>query len=90
MDVDDLDARQVKARAFRILGYAQINPTWRGFYLTAAGYLDGSLGELLDVAHQLAGPVRNSPDVLGQLPSRRDRRPAPGAAWRPSGSSSSS
>ena len=69
VDVDDHDARKLKARAFRVLGYAQINPTWRGFYLTAAGYLDGSLGELLDGAHQLAGAVRNSPDVLGQLPA---------------------
>ncbi len=68
VDVDDRQARLVKARAFRRLGYAQINPTWRGFYLTAAGYLDGSLGELLDTLHQLTGTVRNSPDVLAQLP----------------------
>jgi len=67
MDLDDVDARQIKARAFRILGYAQINPTWRGFYLTAAGYLDGSLRDLLDVAHQLVGANRNSPEVLGRL-----------------------
>jgi alkyl sulfatase BDS1-like metallo-beta-lactamase superfamily hydrolase len=69
VDTEDRDARLIKARAFRILGFAQINPTWRGFYLTAAGYLDGSLGELLDTAHQLAGAVRYSPDSLGQLPA---------------------
>ena len=69
VDVDDREARLVKARAFRQQGYAQINPTWRGFYLTAAGYLDGTLGDLLDTLHQLTGAVRNSPDVLAQLPA---------------------
>ncbi len=69
VDPDDLDARRVKARAFRMLGYAQINPTWRGFYLTAAGYLDGSLGDLLDRVTGLTWAVRNSPAVLGQLPA---------------------
>jgi alkyl sulfatase BDS1-like metallo-beta-lactamase superfamily hydrolase len=69
IDPDDLEARRTKARAFRILGYAQINPTWRGFYLTAAGYLDGSLREVLDVSQQLVTANRNSPDVLAQLPT---------------------
>ena len=69
MDVDDHDARLVKARAFRELGYAQINPTWRGFYLTAAGYLDGTLVELLDALTSLTGSVRNSADVLARLPA---------------------
>jgi alkyl sulfatase BDS1-like metallo-beta-lactamase superfamily hydrolase len=69
VDHDDHDARRIKARAFRMLGFAQINPTWRGFYLTAAGYLDGSLGDLLDTVTQLTGAMRNSPDVLAQLPA---------------------
>jgi alkyl sulfatase BDS1-like metallo-beta-lactamase superfamily hydrolase len=68
VDVEDGEARLVKARAFRQLGYAQINPTWRGFYLTAAGYLDGTLVELLDTLQQLTGSVRNSSDVLARLP----------------------
>ncbi len=69
VDVDDREARLVKARAFRRQGYAQINPTWRGFYLTGAGYLDGTLGDLLDTLHQLTGSARNSPEVLAQLPA---------------------
>jgi alkyl sulfatase BDS1-like metallo-beta-lactamase superfamily hydrolase len=70
IDPDDRGARSRKATAFRRLGYAQINPTWRGFYLTAAGYLDGTLAEVLDGAHELAGAYRNSGDLLGELPAR--------------------
>ncbi len=69
VDVDDADARALKAAAFRVLGYAQVNPTWRGFYLTAAGYLDGTLTERLDLMHAVAGMMRNSPEALGQLPA---------------------
>jgi alkyl sulfatase BDS1-like metallo-beta-lactamase superfamily hydrolase len=69
VDVDDTGARRLKAAAFRVLGYAQINPTWRGFYLTSAGYLDGTLTERLDLMHGLAGMARNSPDVLADLPA---------------------
>ncbi len=68
IDAHDQEARLVKARAFRRQGYAQINPTWRGFYLTAAGYLEGTLVDLLDSLHGLVGVVRNSPDTLGGLP----------------------
>ncbi len=70
VDADDTEARLIKAAAFRRLGYAQINPTWRGFYLTGAGYLDGSLGEQLDVLTDLTGLVRNSAATLSQLPAR--------------------
>jgi alkyl sulfatase BDS1-like metallo-beta-lactamase superfamily hydrolase len=43
VDNNDRDARLVKAAAFRQLGYATVNANWRGFYLTLAHALDGSL-----------------------------------------------
>ncbi len=43
VDHDDRDARLLKAAAFRKLGYATVNANWRGFYLTLARALDGSL-----------------------------------------------
>lgn len=43
VDHDDWDARQLKAAAFRKLGYAELNTTWRSWFLTAAMELDGSL-----------------------------------------------
>ena len=38
---DDSDARALKARALRQIGYATLNTNWRGFYLTAARELEG-------------------------------------------------
>jgi alkyl sulfatase BDS1-like metallo-beta-lactamase superfamily hydrolase len=38
-----MDARHLKAAAFRKLGYAELNTTWRSWYLTSAMELDGSL-----------------------------------------------
>ena len=67
MDRDDQDARDIKAQAFRSLGYDQINITWRNWYLTAARELDGSLD--LDQFHQLAGQQFAAPDVLAALPA---------------------
>ncbi len=55
IDVDDSEARRLKAAAFRHLGYAQINPTWRGFYLTGALYLDGTITDALDQTFQFMG-----------------------------------
>jgi len=69
VDVDDTDARLLKAAAFRHLGYAQINPTWRGFYLTGASYLDGTLTEGLDAAFRFLGAQRGTPEVAGGLPA---------------------
>jgi alkyl sulfatase BDS1-like metallo-beta-lactamase superfamily hydrolase len=43
IDRDDMDARLLKAAAFRKLGYAELNTTWRSWYLTSAMELDGSL-----------------------------------------------
>jgi len=43
IDANDLDARRLKAAVFRQLGYATINSTWRGLYLTAANVLEKKL-----------------------------------------------
>jgi alkyl sulfatase BDS1-like metallo-beta-lactamase superfamily hydrolase len=40
IDRGDMDARRVKASAFRRLGYAQINANWRNYYLASAMELD--------------------------------------------------
>ncbi len=69
IDLDDSDAHRLKAAAFRQLGYAQINPTWRGFYLTGASYLDGTLTDQLDAIFQLIGAQRGDPAVVGGLPA---------------------
>ena len=43
IDTEDRDARTLKARAFRQIGYQTANPNWRGFYLTGAMELDGKV-----------------------------------------------
>lgn len=40
MDKEDMDARAIKAVAFRKMGYENINANWRGLYLTAANVLE--------------------------------------------------
>lgn len=42
-NTDDREARVLKARAFRQIGYKTANPNWRGFYLTGAMELDGDV-----------------------------------------------
>ncbi len=69
VDVDDTDARRLKAASFRHLGYAQINPTWRGFYLTGALYLEGAITDALDYAFRFLGERRGTPEVAGGLPA---------------------
>ena len=69
VDHDDRDARALKAAAFRHLGYAQINPTWRGFYLTGASYLDGTLTDQLDAVFQFLGAQRGTAEVTNGLPA---------------------
>ncbi len=48
IDHDDMEARHLKARALRQIGYKTLNTNWRGFYLTGAMELDGvyDTGEL--------------------------------------------
>jgi alkyl sulfatase BDS1-like metallo-beta-lactamase superfamily hydrolase len=43
IDRDDMNARYLKAAALRRIGYATANTNWRGFYLTAARELEGSV-----------------------------------------------
>jgi alkyl sulfatase BDS1-like metallo-beta-lactamase superfamily hydrolase len=43
IDNTDMDARRLKAAAFRKQGYTTINSTWRGLYLTLANTLDGKM-----------------------------------------------
>ncbi len=67
VDQADMEARKLKAASFRVLGYAAINATWRGFYLTGARVLDGSLD--LDPLYGLLGNLAISPDVLQRFPA---------------------
>ena len=53
IDKGDMDARKLKAAAFRKLGYAEINPQWRNWYLTAALELEGKL-DLRRLADRIA------------------------------------
>jgi alkyl sulfatase BDS1-like metallo-beta-lactamase superfamily hydrolase len=64
---DDMDARKLKAAAFRQLGYASVNATWRGFYLTAARVLEGTLDP--DPIYGLVGLMLISPEVLKRFPA---------------------
>lgn len=43
IDRDDMQARYLKAAALRRIGYATQNTNWRGFYLTSARELEGSI-----------------------------------------------
>lgn len=43
MDREDMPARYLKAAALRRIGYATANTNWRGFYLTAARELEGTV-----------------------------------------------
>jgi alkyl sulfatase BDS1-like metallo-beta-lactamase superfamily hydrolase len=64
---DDMDARKLKAAAFKQLGYAAINATWRGFYLTAARVLEGTFDP--DPIYGMVGVVLISPEVLKRFPA---------------------
>jgi alkyl sulfatase BDS1-like metallo-beta-lactamase superfamily hydrolase len=67
VDRDDAAARQLKATAFRKLGYGQINAIWRNWYLSAARELDG-----FDLMAFLRGNARAfvSPDLVAALPAK--------------------
>jgi alkyl sulfatase BDS1-like metallo-beta-lactamase superfamily hydrolase len=68
VDREDMDARRVEARAFRRLGYAQLNINWRNWYLMSAQELEGTLdGQKL--AERIARAF-SSPDLLAALPTR--------------------
>jgi linear primary-alkylsulfatase len=50
VDHDDMQARKLKAAAFRKLGYAELNTTWRSWYLTSALELEGEVSPMDVVA----------------------------------------
>ena len=69
IDRDDMAARQLKAAAFRRLGYAQINAIWRNWYLTAARELEGFGFDPILIQRGTARAT-TSPDLLAALPAR--------------------
>jgi alkyl sulfatase BDS1-like metallo-beta-lactamase superfamily hydrolase len=67
IDKEDMDARNVKAGAYRKLGYASMNSNWRNWYLMSAYELDGTLdGMGLKMS---AKYVFSSADVLKSFPT---------------------
>ncbi|HYC54608.1 MAG TPA: alkyl sulfatase dimerization domain-containing protein [Candidatus Binatia bacterium] len=67
-DHGDRQARELKARAFRRLGYDQRNINWRNWYLTAAMELEETLdGEEMA---RLVSSALASRDVVAALPTR--------------------
>jgi alkyl sulfatase BDS1-like metallo-beta-lactamase superfamily hydrolase len=66
IDHEDWDARHLKAAAFRTLGYAQINATWRSWYLTSAMDLDGTFPTEPYLARVRAG--LGSADAIARVP----------------------
>lgn len=65
----DEAARQLKAAAFRQLGYRQINSTWRSWYLTAALELEGKF-DVTENWRDLMNNVRGAGNLAG-LPGIR-------------------
>ena len=63
---DDQDARTLKARAFRQLGYASMNINWRSWYLTAAYELEGKIDPRQDLMRAVG--FFSSPDIIAQWP----------------------
>lgn len=66
LDNSDQLARNLKAAAFRQLGYAEINTTWRAWYLTSALELEGKL-QIERVLPRLKGLVMSG---IGQQSAR--------------------
>jgi len=74
VDADNAEARQIKADAFRALGYASVSPNGRDYYLTQALELEGSV----DVwsapvsTAQTAAVARSFPmsSIMASLPVR--------------------
>ncbi len=62
IDPDDMEARKLKAEAYRQFAYTLVNVNWRNWTLTAAAELDG-------VADLSGGFAFTSPDVTRAFPS---------------------
>ncbi len=69
LDTEDTEARNLKANAYRHLGYASMNINWRNWYLTSAMELEGKL----DPAALMAGIAKafSSPDLIRAFPATR-------------------
>ena len=66
VDVNNMEARKIKAAAFRQLGYAGMNINWRNWYLTSALELEGRL-DTLETAKKMAD-IFTPPDILAEMP----------------------
>lgn len=67
LDEDDIEARTIKAAAFRRLGYASMNINWRNWYLTSAMELEGALNQQTS-ARRMAN-IFMPPDIVSALPA---------------------
>jgi alkyl sulfatase BDS1-like metallo-beta-lactamase superfamily hydrolase len=75
LNPSDMDARHLKAAAFRKLGYAQINASWRNYYLVSAMELDDQIPSAIYLHYarkMLARAIAGLPAdaQLALLPSR--------------------
>lgn len=71
VDNEDKLARDIKARSFRKLGYANMNINWRNWYLMSAMELEGKLAG--EEVQQMAQSMRSSflsADMLKNFPAR--------------------
>ena len=66
VDADNKEARNIKAAAFRRLGYASMNINWRNWYLTSAMELEGKL-DTQETAKKMAN-IFMPPDILAEMP----------------------
>jgi alkyl sulfatase BDS1-like metallo-beta-lactamase superfamily hydrolase len=70
IDPQDKMARDIKARSFRKLGYANMNINWRNWYLMSAMELEGKLEG--DDVKKMSADMRSaflSPDMLRNFPA---------------------
>lgn len=67
IDHDDMPARHLKAAALRHLGYATINSSSRGFYLSGADELDGLLD--MKVVAKIGKALLFSPEIVAGTPT---------------------
>jgi alkyl sulfatase BDS1-like metallo-beta-lactamase superfamily hydrolase len=68
IDNQDTQARHLKAAGLRHLGYASINSSNRGFYLSGADELDGLI-DLNEIA-KLGKSILMGPNVIGGMSTR--------------------
>jgi alkyl sulfatase BDS1-like metallo-beta-lactamase superfamily hydrolase len=69
---EDMEARQIKAAAFRHLGYASINAQWRHWYLTSARELESKLPKQHKMSFDVEDVIRcfSSEFIIGMITSQ--------------------